>query len=412
MDPGVFYGEMLDYVEQLFCALNPDDVNRGAVITFSNVVTTQVQLKQYTQEEWFEQIETIRQDDSICCHCCTPTAEAFNAARVLLNDNPPPTVGGVQVLRIVFTITDGDPWQNKQVSKNSGLPPLSPTDYYLWPQYGAGQYRFVIVPDEALKLKNLDANGQVRIMLVGVPNKHGQPPDTTYFSGKPNPQWGKGTTQCIVRGQRPPNCAVMSSPPFPIVSLPIDSNLFNPGTWDVGSLIQSTVDDLCQVLPTQSPTPQPTTAHPSKVPSLSPTHKPTTGSPSKVPSLSPNPRPTSQKPSKGPSLSPNPKPTSQKPSKRPTLSPTTHPSSSPSSTPTNHPSMDPTVQPSHAPSSHPTPSPTFAPTNHPTKFPTPKPTKRPTSKPSRVPTGSPSTSGPSVAPTVKPPFDGLDLYVC
>src|SRR4051812_17399215 len=100
---------MLDYVESLWCSLDTSSTNRGAMITFGSEVKVQIPLQEYSQQEWYENIEKVRTDSTICCKCCTPTAEAFKAARLLLQDNPSPDVSGVEVIRIAFVITDGDP---------------------------------------------------------------------------------------------------------------------------------------------------------------------------------------------------------------------------------------------------------------------------------------------------------------
>ena len=96
---------MLDYVQDLWCTLNSNDRNRGAVITFGGEVTTQIPLREYTQDEWFSAIEGIRTNPTVCCRCCTPTAEAFRAARLTFQNNPAPDVSGIPVIRICFVIT-------------------------------------------------------------------------------------------------------------------------------------------------------------------------------------------------------------------------------------------------------------------------------------------------------------------
>lgn len=311
MDPSQFYGNMLDYVQDLWCTLNINDLNRGALITFGDQVKIQVPFREYSPTEWFSAIELLRSDSTSCCKCCTPTAEAFQAARILLEQNPSPDVSGIPVVRICFVITDGDPWQNTQGSISSGKPVLDPKQYWLFPKYKPAFYRYSIVPSEAGKLKDLPDGGRpVRVMLVGVPNKFGQPPEQGYFSGIPDPKNGNGKnnlTQCITRG-KVRDCVIMRFPPFPIVSLPIDKNLFNAGSWNVGELIQETVDDLCEILPTPAPTTRAPTHLPSVTPTKSPTLAPTFG-----PTMRPTKRPTNF-PTKTPTLAPS--------TRTPTLSPT------------------------------------------------------------------------------------------
>lgn len=96
---------MLDYVQDLWCTLNVDDRNRGAVITFGMEVKVQVPLREYNQEEWFNAVEQIRMNPDACCRCCTPLAEAFRLARQTFQSNPAPDIGGLPVTRIAFVIT-------------------------------------------------------------------------------------------------------------------------------------------------------------------------------------------------------------------------------------------------------------------------------------------------------------------
>jgi hypothetical protein len=82
-----------------------------------------------------------------------------------------------------------------------------------------------------------------------------------------------GNKQCIKRGKRT-WCTTMQFPPFPIVSLPLDKNVFSSATWNVGNLINSTSDSLCRLVPTSAPTfapnklptPQPTVRSPTRSP--------------------------------------------------------------------------------------------------------------------------------------------------
>ena len=83
-----------------------------------------------------------------------------------------------------------------------------------------------------------------------------------YFSGildpSKRPKKGKkGKKQCIKRAAKV-TCAKMLSPPFPIVSLPIDKNLFSAENWDVKDLLNQTATDLCRIRETNAPTQSPT----------------------------------------------------------------------------------------------------------------------------------------------------------
>jgi hypothetical protein len=69
------------YSASLWCSLDVTSVNRGALITFNSVVKTQIELREWSQEEWFGEIDRVRGDSSICCKCCTPTAGRFILAK-------------------------------------------------------------------------------------------------------------------------------------------------------------------------------------------------------------------------------------------------------------------------------------------------------------------------------------------
>jgi hypothetical protein len=185
---------------------------------------------------------------------------------------------------------------------------------YLWRQ----------VPYESNSIKRLDSDpNKSRVMLIGVPNKDGDPPRSDYFAGIPNPAMhtmgGPTNKQCVTRGSQT-TCEFMDNPPFPIgkksvefersstdaaclVSLPIEMNLFSTSVWNVQSLLNQTVISVCAILPTASPTPgptmNPTTKAPTKRPTLGPTQRPTS-LPSRSTTRAPTRRPTRQ-----PSFSPS-----------------------------------------------------------------------------------------------------------
>jgi len=157
---------MLDYVQSLWCALQTGLQNRGTVITFANEIKVQVPFKVYSAVDWFSAIEVIRANSTICCSCCTPTAEAFAMAQNLLAKNQ--LSDGRST--VVFVITDGDPWQNSK---------KTPGTIWTYPKYSAAKYRYSIVPQQSELLKNTIPNS--RIMLVGVPNAKGHPPALYVF---------------------------------------------------------------------------------------------------------------------------------------------------------------------------------------------------------------------------------------
>lgn len=296
MDPARFQREMLDYTQSLFCAFNQADVNMAGMITFASTIATQIPLAQYTAAQWFQKVEGVR-SQNLCCSCCTPTATAFQLAKTMFDAVP---IG--DAYRIVFTITDGAPWQNTNGP-------------FAWPALDSATYTWGTVPQQARLLKTMvpDDLTRVRIMMVGVPDKNGVPPRTEYFMGQPDlskvPAGKQSPWQCQTRGSKT-TCYQMNSPPFPIISDPPGKNVFTATSWDVQQMIDLTVNSLCEILPTPTPTRQPTT--------FSPTNKPTTVGPTTR-------GPTSKSPIHQPTVSPT---------KKPTFRPSTTPSRAPTSSPT------------------------------------------------------------------------------
>ena len=245
----MFYSQFLDFVQTSWCGFIAGDRNRGAMITFAGEVKTRIPLQQYSAVEWFAAVDAVRADPSVCCSCCTPTAEAFRAARLLLEANPPLSD---DTTRFTLIISDGDPWQNP---KNT---------IYTFPKVKPATYRFIKTPQEALALKNL--NGQpdsVRLMFLGVPNKAMKPPSIAYFIGTDV----LGKKRCI-RRRRINQCIKIpaTSPLYPITSVPADQYVAVSNSWDVDELISLVSDDLCRPIPSSAP---------SKAPTTSPTEKPT-----------------------------------------------------------------------------------------------------------------------------------------
>lgn len=298
LDPARFQTDMLDYTQSLFCAFNTADVNRAGMITFASEITTRIPLAQYTPTQWFAQVEQVR-SQNLCCSCCTPTATAFLVAKQVFDSVP-----RGNAFRIVFVITDGAPWQNTNAAQ-----PFS------WPALASATYTWVTVPQQSLNIKNMDSDPRIyRVMMVGVPNKFGEPPRDDYFKGIPDPTKvpaGKAATwQCQSRGNQN-TCAQMLSPPFPIVSVPIDKNIFSSNSTNVQQLITLTVGSLCEILPTPAPTLAPTLA-PTKAPTLAPTTRGPTPPPSFAPTNAPTKAPTNaptNAPTKAPTQAPSAAPT-------------------------------------------------------------------------------------------------------
>jgi hypothetical protein len=277
---------MLDYCLALYCSFDPTKPNQAGMIVFNGEITTFIPLGLYSQDQWSAQVETVRATrgtpNEACCSCCTPTADAFDAAGEEF------AIRGLNDIRIAFMITDGVPSNN---NANTGG---NPAWWFYNPTKGfnPATYNYKIVPERASVLK-LAGN---RVFLVGVPDKDGVPPRQAYFSGG----IPSGTKECVVR-ESVKFCSTYEIPPFPIVSLPVDKNSFSTKNWNVQGLITQTVGALCEIPPTPAPTKSPTTPPPTLPPTREPTPPPTT--PTKAPTKAPTKNPTNN-PTNPPTQSP------------------------------------------------------------------------------------------------------------
>lgn len=276
----------MDFLSSIYCIFAGPFITRAALVTFSNAVVTRIPFEPYTPDQWGDQIAILRNDQSLCCRCCTPLAEAFQRAAKIFSNAP--DVAYVPI-RTILVITDGEPYQN---TAGNG---------FLFPTVSYANYMLNKVPDQAAWARNQNPSIPARLMLLGIPNKDGVPPLIDYFVGTPDPARTGGPSfpanrQCFARGIRN-SCGLMNAPPFPLVSQPVSDNTFSLLLSD--STIQSEVvnvaSKLCgvvtnspaSVLPTTSPTKAPVTG----VPTGSPTKAPSTIAPSGLPTVFPTPSP-------------------------------------------------------------------------------------------------------------------------
>jgi len=105
LNPTDFYNNTLNYIQSLYCAFSSAPGSQAGVVTFSQQITTRISLGPWTTTEWFSQLETIRSDPTVCCSCCTPTAEAFALAYQMF------AASGKNAIQIAYIVTDGYPYQ-------------------------------------------------------------------------------------------------------------------------------------------------------------------------------------------------------------------------------------------------------------------------------------------------------------
>ena len=99
-----FYGPMIDYVQAIFCAFDPQLNNQVGLILFASEIKTYISFEPWTRDEWFNQTERLRADPTACCSCCTPHAEAFDLAYDTF------LAKGRNEIKIAFVITAGGLW--------------------------------------------------------------------------------------------------------------------------------------------------------------------------------------------------------------------------------------------------------------------------------------------------------------
>jgi len=244
---------MLDFCLAIFCAFNPLVINQAGLIIFNQHIEVMIPLGPQNVTSWKSAIENIR-SKKLPTSCCTPTGEAFDLATSQITQfaNHPD--------KIAFVITDGVPSNNFADSV-----PLSPWVYYnAEVGFSPSEYNYNIVPARAAALKKV-----ARLMMVGVPDALGHPPDINYFRGIPNPALREPGNpdpyiQCITR-QATRTCSNMSAGAFPIVTAPVDQNSFSSPTFNVTSLVHQTLGAVCNTgssKPTKSPSKGPPTNQP------------------------------------------------------------------------------------------------------------------------------------------------------
>lgn len=80
IDRDKFYTSTLDFIQAAVCVLNVGQSNQAGLIIFNSAIRAAIPLGSYSPGEWFDQVEAIRNDPTVCCLKGTPMAEAFDLA--------------------------------------------------------------------------------------------------------------------------------------------------------------------------------------------------------------------------------------------------------------------------------------------------------------------------------------------
>jgi len=162
---------------------------RTGLITFSKTIQERIPLSNYSYSQWSGKIDEVRDMAEDIVGCCTPTAEAFRAAREMIENRQSFTDNDV----IVFFITDGDPVLNKapyesvngspegivQFRRDTGRTQDAPVPG--GPSVSLAEYASSIVFKEAADLNALSG---VETFLVGIKNRGGSKTSVDYFNGE------------------------------------------------------------------------------------------------------------------------------------------------------------------------------------------------------------------------------------
>ena len=229
---------MLSFIQKLHCIFPEGALPKLGLIVFNAKVEVMIPLANHTIESWITAVEALRNTD-LCCSCCTPHAEAFEVAHAEFAK-----YADEDALRTAVVVTDGVSHQNDGNGK------------YNRNKMPHAYYKGVTVPEAAHTLKE---DYDARIVVVNVPRKDGLLTDLSFFLGNMSEQEFcsdnknlKGATYsdfgCRVKNNGKTCCIDVTSPPFPVVSTPLNSNicsLQNFTSSEMYSLVDRTVQVIC-----------------------------------------------------------------------------------------------------------------------------------------------------------------------
>ena len=266
IDQERFYSQILSYTEGVVRSVAPG--SQVGLLTFNREVNETIPFKEYTQAEWDEYLDRIRERDVFEFRCCSPFAEALEKANEIMKSR------SKNDEKLVLLFTDGMPYQNP---KDSDFPDRKYA--YQGTKSDEQEYLHTVVPEVAKGLKE----GGSRLVVFAHPGinvKTGEKvdPNTEYFSGSETILGAEGNEKVCVNLQRfKPQQFCRRSDNFPIVSEPVNENLVSISDWaqfhnastKLGCV---TLGGIACITETNSPT----TASPTAVlTTLSPTSGPT-----------------------------------------------------------------------------------------------------------------------------------------
>lgn len=222
----------------MHCIFPEGATPKVGLIVFNSKIDVVIPLANHSLESWIAAVEALR-DTGLCCSCCTPHAEAFEAAHSEFAK-----FADEDALRTTVVVTDGVSHQNDGNGK------------YNRNKMPHAFYKAVTVPKTANKLKD---DYDARIVVVNVPRKDGILTDLSFFLGNmSDPEFCsdnknlKGANYndfgCKVKDNGKTCCIDVKSPPFPVVSTPLKSNICTLRDFtstEVHGLIDRTTDVIC-----------------------------------------------------------------------------------------------------------------------------------------------------------------------
>ncbi|GBG30751.1 Hypothetical Protein FCC1311_069712 [Hondaea fermentalgiana] len=240
------YTDGLRFVQKLGCALLRNAASRMSLVTFGRDVVERIPLSSYAMQDWANEVQqSLLEDETLGQGCCSPLAEALEAARTILidahtdddaTDNEDAETPDAEELVII--ISDGRVYPNEAFEEYAGKD-------WLTPDQSVDAYRMSVVPRIADEVKQFG----IDLMFVGQSTKEGLPADQ---------EWVLGNVESYCVGQ---DCFTTAKEAFPIVSSPHElftiipslpdtthsTNVDLPDWKQPTSLAEVVLDRLCQI---------------------------------------------------------------------------------------------------------------------------------------------------------------------
>ena len=105
--------KIFPFLQRLSCLFDDSGkrINQIGLITFNSQIDVAIPLAAYSFDDWIRRVDEVKSRDP-CCSCCTPHAEAFDAALSEFERADELNDDNIVAERVTLLITDGVPHQN------------------------------------------------------------------------------------------------------------------------------------------------------------------------------------------------------------------------------------------------------------------------------------------------------------